>query len=101
MPGRGQLHTLNVKKEAMAPHIIGGLTGGMAHGGHICHENYEFTSVGGLAPMSVFSRNLDLCYRDLDLVVYSGRTLKTTHSGSITEYTYVGGPIPTLITNHG
>ena len=61
----------------MAPHTIGGLTGGMAHDGHIHRKNYEFTGVGGPAPTSAFSHILDLCSRDLDLAAYGGRTLRT------------------------
>ena len=76
----------------MDPHTIGGLAGGMAHGGHIRRENYEFTGVGGPAPMFAFSRIPDLRSGDLDPVVYGRRTLRTTLSGSILESTYIGGP---------
>ena len=44
----------------MAPHIVGEFTGGMARGGHIRSENYEFTGVKGLAPTPVFSHGPDL-----------------------------------------
>jgi hypothetical protein len=80
--------------EAMAPRTIGGLTGRMADGGHISCENYEFTGIGGPAPASAFSRTLDLCYGDLDPAVYGRRTLGIALSGSIPEYTYIGGLYP-------
>jgi hypothetical protein len=63
---------LFVEKEAMAPHTNGGLGHEMAHDSHIRHENYVFTSVGGPAPASAFSRVLDLRSGDLDPVVYGG-----------------------------
>ena len=71
----------------------------MVHGGHIRHENYEFTSVGGPAFTSAFNRTLDLRYGDLDPTVYGRRTLKTALNGSILEYTYIGGPVTSLISN--
>jgi hypothetical protein len=64
----------------------------MAHGGHIRHENYEFTDIEGLAPTS--SCVLDLRFRDLDPVVYDGHTLKTALSGNILEFTYIRGQYP-------
>ena len=78
----------------MAPRTNGGHAHGMAHGGHIRHENYEFTGVGGPAPMFAFSRIPDLRSGDLDPVVYGGRTLGTTLNGSIPKSTYIGGPYP-------
>ena len=39
----------------MAPHIVVELAGGMAHGGHIHHENYEFIGIKGLVPASAYS----------------------------------------------
>jgi hypothetical protein len=78
----------------MAPRTVGGLAGGMAHGGHIHLENYEFTGVRGPVPPSTFSHNPDLRYRDLDPAIYGERTLRTALSGSILEYTYIGGMYP-------
>jgi hypothetical protein len=78
----------------MASRTVGGLAGGMAHGGHIHRENYEFTGVRGPAPPSTFSHNPDLRYRDLDPAIYGERTLRTALSGSILEYTYIGGLYP-------
>ena len=78
----------------MAPRTVGGLARGMAHDGHIRHENHEFIGVEGLAPMSAFSHGLDLRSRDLDPVAYGGHTLKTALSGSILEFTYIGGQYP-------
>jgi hypothetical protein len=68
---------LIIKQEAMAPGTVGGLTGGMAHGGHIHRENYKFTGVGGPAPLFAFSRILDLQFEDLDPSVYNRHTLRT------------------------
>ena len=78
----------------MAPRTVGGLIGGMAHGGHIHHENYEFTSVRGPVPAFTFSYVLDLRFEDLDPTVYVGHTLRTTLNGSILEFTYIGGRYP-------
>ena len=83
-------------KEAMAPHIVGGLACGMAHGGHIRHENYEFIGIEGPAPVSASSCGPDLYTRDLDPVDYGGHTLGTAHGGCILEFTYVGGQGPLL-----
>jgi hypothetical protein len=66
----------------------------MAHDGHIRHENYEFTGVGGPALASAFSRALDLRIRDLDPVVYDGHTLRTALNGCILEFTYIGVQYP-------
>ena len=73
----------------------------MAYDGHINHENYEFTVVGGPSPMSTFSRVLDLRSKDLDLTVYDEHALRTALSGSILEFTYIGGLVPSLTTGHG
>jgi hypothetical protein len=73
----------------------------MAHSSHIRHKNYEFTDVGGLAPAFAFSCGPDLLIRDLDPMVYGEYTLRITLSGSILEFTYVEGPVPSLITSHG
>jgi hypothetical protein len=78
----------------MAPRTVGGLAGGMAHGGHIYRENYEFTDVEGVAPTSTVSRTPELRSRDLDPMVYGGHALRTALSGSIPEYTYIGGLRP-------
>jgi hypothetical protein len=83
-----------VEKVALAPRTVSGLAHGMAHGGHIRHKNYEFTGAGGPAPASAFSHALDLCFRDLYPAVYDGHTLETTLSGSIPEFTYIGGQYP-------
>ena len=85
----------------MTTHTVGGLAGRKAHDGHICRENYEFTDVRGPSPASTFNRIPDLCSRDLDPAAYGGPTLGTILSGSILEFTYIGGPEPPLITNHG
>ena len=80
-----------VEKEAMAHRTNGGLAHGMAHGGHIRHENYEFIDIGGLAPTFAISHGLDLHIRDLDPVVYGGHSLRTALRGRILEFTYIGG----------
>jgi hypothetical protein len=99
--GRGSRTLLIVEKEVMAPRTVGGLTRGMAHDGHICHENYEFISAGGPAPEFAFRRALDLHFGDLDPVVYGGHTLRTALGGSIPEFTYTGGPVPSFAIGHG
>jgi hypothetical protein len=45
----------------MAPRTAGGLAGGMAHGGHIRRENYEFIGVKGPTPVFAYNRGPDLC----------------------------------------
>jgi hypothetical protein len=90
-----------IEKEAMAPHTIGVLAHGMAHDSYIRHENYEFIGVEGPAPMFAFSHGLDLRSRDLDPMVYSRHTLRTALSGSIPDFTYIGGQVPSLATCHG
>jgi hypothetical protein len=70
----------------------------MAHDGHIRHENYEFTDIKGLAPTSSYI--LDLRFRDLDPMVYGRHTLKTALSGNILEFTYIGGPVPSVAMSH-
>ena len=69
-----------VEKEVMAPRTNGRLARGVAHDGHIHHENYEFTGVEGTTPVSVFSHILDLRSRDLDLAVYGRHALRTALS---------------------
>jgi hypothetical protein len=49
----------------MPPHTVGGLAGGMAHGGHIHRENYGFISIDEPVPTSAFSHNPDLYWRCL------------------------------------
>ena len=84
----------------MAPHTVGELAGGMAHGGHICRQNYEFTSIKG--PASVTARGYDpnLYHRDPRHVTHSGHTRGTASGGSILEFTYPEGPLPLLSTRH-
>ena len=78
----------------MSPRTIGGFAHGMAHDGHIHHENHEFTGAEGPVPMFTFSRGLDLHPRDLDPVAYGGHTIGTALCGSILEFTYIGGQYP-------
>ena len=73
----------------------------MAHDSHIHHENYEFTGIGGPALVSTFGLVLDLSSRDLDPVVYGGHTLGIALSGSIPEFTYIGGPVPSFAMSRG
>jgi hypothetical protein len=73
----------------------------MAHGGHIHHENDEFTNVGGPTPTSAFSYDPDLSSIDLDPAAYGKHTLETALSGSILEFTYVGAPIPSFTMGRG
>ena len=85
----------------MAPRTAGGLARGMAHGGHIRHENYEFIGVKGPPPASIFSHGPDLHSGDLDSMVHGGHTLRTALGGYILECTHVRVPLPSLITGHG
>jgi hypothetical protein len=52
-----------------------------------------------LAP--ALGHGLDFHLGNLYPMAYCGRTLKTTHRGCILEFTYLGGPVPSLIINHG
>ena len=85
----------------MAPHTIGGLAHGMAHGGHIRHKNYEFTSIKGLAPVFALSHGPYLHLGDLDSMVHGGHTLRITLRGCILEFTCIGGLAPSHVTGHG
>jgi hypothetical protein len=85
----------------MAPRTVGGLAHRMAHGGHIHHENYKFIGAEGSAPASAFSHGRDLRPRDLDPAFHGRHTLRIALSGSIPEFTYIGGPVPSLVTSHG
>ena len=72
----------------------------MAHGGHIYRENYEFTSAKGPAPTSTYSHGQNLRHGDLGPMARGGHTLGTTPGGSILEFTYIGGLVPSLVTSH-
>ena len=89
-----------VEKEAMAPCTNGGLAHGMAHGGHIHLENYEFTGVGGLATTSTFSHVPDLRIRDLDLWSMVDTLSKLSSVAASQSLPTYGGPVPSLITSH-
>ena len=78
----------------MAPRTIGGLAYGIAHSGHIRHENYEFIGIEGPAPAFAFNRNLDLHSGDLDPMVYDRHTLGTTLSRHLPRL------VPSLATCH-
>ena len=87
----GDSRTLSiVEQEAMASRTMGGLTGGMAHGGHVYRESYEFTNVKELAPVSTYSHGPNLCPEDLGPVAHSGHTLGTAPGSGIPEFTYIG-----------
>ena len=85
----------------MAPRTVGGLAHGMCHGGHILHKKYEFIGAEGLAPVSTFSRILNLYPGELVPMVRGGHTLRTALSGNILGFTYKGGRAPSLIIVHG
>ena len=85
----------------MAPRTISGLAHGMVHGGHICHENYEFTSVKGPSPASTYSHSPNLHHGDLGPMARGEHTLGTIPGGSIPGFTYIGGAVPSLVTSHG
>ena len=83
----------------MAPRTVGGLAIGMAHGGHIHSENYEFTSIKGPTPMSSYGHGPNLRHGDLGYVSRHRHTLRTAPGGCILEFTYMGGPTPSLATD--
>ena len=80
----------------MAPRIAGELAGGMAHDGHIHRRNYEFTSIKGPAPVTARGYDPNLCHIDSGHVARNGHTLGTASDGSILEFTYPEGPVPSL-----
>jgi hypothetical protein len=79
----------------MAPRTVGGLTGGMALDGHIRCKNYEFTSIKCLAPTTTHGYNPNLYHRDPRHVAHS------VSSGSILEFTYLEGLVPSLTASRG
>ena len=101
MPARGQSCTLVVEKEAMAPRTVDGFVCGTAHGGRIHHGNPEFIDVEGSAPIFVFNHSQVLHPRELDPMAYDKHTLGTALNGCIPEFTYIGGPVPSLIIDRG
>ena len=78
----------------MAPRIAGEVAGGMAHGGHIRCKNYEFIYIKGPEPASAHGYDPNLHNGDPGHEGRSEHTLKTTSEGSILEFTYPEGPIP-------
>ena len=78
----------------MAPCTICGFARRMAHCGHIYHENHEFIGIEGPTATFTFSHCSNLHPEDLDPMAYSGHTLGTALSGSIPEFTYIGGQYP-------
>ena len=85
----------------MAPRIVGGPDCRMAHGGHICRKNYEFTSIKGPTPMTAHGYDPNLCHRYLGHVAHSEHTLGTTSDGTFLEFTYLEGPVPSLTNGRG
>jgi hypothetical protein len=85
----------------MAPRTIGGLTGGMAHGGYMHHENYEFIGANGPAPASAISHSLDHHLGNLSSVAHGGHTPEIALRGCIPEFTNPKGPLPSLIARCG
>ena len=81
----------------MAPRTTGELTGGMAHGGHIHHENYGFIGTNGPAPASTIGHSPDLHLGNLSSMVHNGHTPRTTLRGSILESTYPERLVPSLV----
>ena len=75
----------------MAPRTNGRLARGVAHDGHIHHENYEFTDIESPAPVTAFSCSSDLRFGSLDPAVCGGQTLGTDPGGCILEFTCKGG----------
>ena len=85
----------------MAPRTVDGFARGTAHGGRIHHGNPEFIGIKWSAPISVFDHSQVLHPRDLDPMAYGEHTLGMALSGCILEFTYIGGPVPSLITGRG
>ena len=85
----------------MTPRTTGGLAGGMVHDGHICRKNYEFISIKGPTPATARGYDPNLYHRDLGHVARNGHTLGTASDGSILEFTYPEGPVPSLTIGRG
>jgi hypothetical protein len=85
----------------MAPRIAGGLTGGMARGGHIHRENYGFIGANKPTPTSAISHSPDLHPGNLSSVACGRQTPETTLGGCIPEFTYLEGPVPSLVASRG
>jgi hypothetical protein len=73
----------------------------MALRGHINCKNYEFTSIKGPAPVTAHGYDPNLYHRDFGHVARSRHTLETISDGSILEFTYLEGPVPSLTADHG
>ena len=95
------MHSRLIEEGSDAPRTTGGLAGGMACGGHIHRENYGFIGANGPAPMIARGYDPNIYHRDLGHVAHSGHTLGTTSGGSILEFTYLEGPVPSLTVDHG
>ena len=74
---------------------------GMASTSHILLGNHVVNNTKGLVPASTLCHGLDPHLGNLGPTAYGGRTLRTTHGGCILEFTYVGGPGPSLTTSQG
>ena len=68
---------------------------------HILLGNHMVNHTKGSVPMSTLGHGPDLHIGNLGHMAYGGCTLRTTHGGCILEFTYVGGPGPSLISSHG
>ena len=69
--------------------------------GHMRRKNYEFISIKGLAPASAHGYDPNLCHGNSGHVARSGHTLGTASDGSILEFTYLEGPVPSHTTGRG
>ena len=85
----------------MVPRTAGGLTNGMAHGDHIHRENYRFIGANGPVLVSAISHSSDLHLRNLSSMAHGRHTLGTILEGCILEFTYLEGPLPSLIASRG
>ena len=83
----------------MAPRTTSELAGGMAHGSHIRRKNYKFISIKGPAPTPTRRYDPSLYHGDLGCVAHGGHPLRTAFGGYILEFTYLEGPVPSLITS--
>jgi hypothetical protein len=73
----------------------------MALMGHIPLGNHMVDHIRGPIPTSALGHSLDPHLKNLGLVAYGERTLRTANKSCILEFTNTGDPVPSLITDHG
>jgi hypothetical protein len=73
----------------------------MASTSYILLRNHVVNHARGPVPTSALSYGPDFHLRNPGLAAYGGSTHGIAHGGCIPEFTYVGGPGSSLITDHG